>query len=131
MTPVPFFAHRRQRRRLQNQSKRAIPRSDRSSRPAGNIFQVHSNVPPTRISLKEAKERLSSPVTRGSAIGDGTRLSRCAGSASQPGISKKHETFCCNGLTPFHKACCQIGFPIKASNRNLILSMRRFGTSLR
>ena len=31
----------------------------------------------------------------------------------------------------FHKACCRIAFPIKASNRSSIPSMHRFGTSSR
>ena len=115
----------------QGPPKRVMPSSGRSKKPAGNISPVRSNVPPMHISLNAAKEKLSLPVTRGLAIGDATRLSRCADCASQPGISKKRATFCCNGLTLFHKACCQIDFPIKASNRSLIRSMRRFGTSLR
>src|SRR5262245_43460710 len=71
------------------------------------------------------------PVTRGSEIGDATRLSRCAGSASQPLISRKHATSCCNGRERFQKACCRIAFLIRANNRSLILLMRRFGTSSR
>ena len=35
------------------------------------------------------------------------------------------------GRALFPKACCRIAFPIQASNRSLILSMRRSGTSLR
>ena len=99
--------------------------------PAGNISPVRSNVPPTRISSSAAKEKPLLPVTRGSAIGDATHLSRCAGSASRPVISRKRATSCCNGPERFPKACCRIAFPIKANNRSLILSTHRFGTSSR
>src|SRR5258707_488802 len=60
-----------------------MPRSGRSSRPAGNIFPARSNVPLTHISSSAAKEKPLLPVTRGSEIGGATRLSRFAAFASR------------------------------------------------
>src|SRR5215211_2849466 len=63
-----------------------MPKSGRSSKLAGNIFPARSNVPLTHTSSSAAKEKPLLPVTRGSEIGDATRLSRCAGSAMYPVI---------------------------------------------
>src|SRR5207249_9216748 len=68
------------------------------------------------LSLHDALP-ISSPVTRGSVIGDETRLSRCVGFASRPAGSRKRAIFCYNGQTLSPKACCRIGFQITASNQ--------------
>jgi len=74
------------------------------------------------------RQYFSSPLERAA---DAYLVQRGKGKTLIAGDSKKRVIFCCNGPAPFHKACCQIGFLIRANNRSLIQLMHRFGTSSR